>query len=414
MPLCRHCVSDLPFGAWWCPNCGRRSGYAPRGAAKLRPSDLASPDLASPDREDAYRATLRRRRRRRQAAGGIAGTVLALLTALLVAVVHGGPASVVVPLTFDQRPYGDAFNPPPIVRVVIGRNHAVPVLVDTGSVGLRVFAGAISVARSSGVTMWPQRERVQSLDGTIWSGAVASATLRFGSLATARPVPFQIIDAATCGANPLKISCYRGADQRAMSAVGADGILGIGLNGPHPGSPVTNPLLSLPGKYGRVWTLDMTDAIGGGTGALILGASPFDHPIVRIRLSPLGSSELAQTWNDEPDLCWMISTRRMCGPTVFDSGATFGYIGSPGLYGRAISPGPQLPRLIAANQAVSISLPHHRAAFWSFDTSGPGSSAVAVADTKWPFLDTGEEAFLTFKFQYDNRSGTIELENPGD
>jgi hypothetical protein len=36
-----------------------------------------------------------------------------------------------------------------------------------------------------------------------------------------------------------------------------------------------------------------------------------------------------------------------------------------------------------------------------------------VADAKWPFLDTGEEAFLTFEFQYDNHSGTIEIENPG-
>lgn len=405
MAMCRHCVRNLPFEAWWCPHCGRRSDYAPRGAPKLRPPDLPSPD---PAWEAAYRVRLRRRRRR-QVVGGIAGTVLALLAVVLVGVIRGGSAGVVVPLTFDQKPFGDVFNPPPILRVVIGTNHAVPVLVDTGSVGLRVFAGAISVGPSSGVTMWSRRERVQSLDGTIWSGTVASATLRFGRLTTARPVPFQIVDATTCGANPLKLSCYRGADQGALRAVGVDGILGIGLDGPGPSSPVANPLVSLPGKYGRVWTLDMTNAIGGGTGALILGASPFNHPIVRLRLNSLGSP---RTWNDEPDLCWMIAIHQMCGPTIFDSGATFGYIGSPGLYAQAISPGPELPRLIAANQAVSISLPHHGAAFWSFDASGPGSSAVAVADARWPFLDTGVEAFLTFKFQYDNGSGTISIENP--
>jgi len=151
--------------------------------------------------------------------------------------------------------------------------------------------------------------------------------------------------------------------------MGVDGILGIGLHGPAASSPVINPLLSLPGKYGRVWMLDMTNAVGDGTGALTLGPSPFDRPLVRIQLSPLGPPQPAKIWNDEPDLCWMIANHRMCGPTVFDSGATFGYIGSTGLYAQAISPGPELPRLIPANQAVSISIPGHRAAFWSFDTS---------------------------------------------
>lgn len=439
MALCRHCVSHVPFGSWWCPNCGRRSEYAPKGVARVRPPDLPSPDpeLApvaesagvppaaqapaadfgiapqDPEWKAAYCVRLSRRRRRRQIAGGIAGTALVLLAALLIDVLHGGQAGVVVPLTFDQKPYGDVFNPPPIARVVIGKNHAVPVLVDTGSVGLRVFASAISAVPSSGVTMWSRRETVQSLDGSIFAGTVASATLRFGSLTTASPVFFQVVDGTTCGTNPLKVNCYRGGDQRALEAIGVDGILGVGLHGPGPGSPVTNPLLSLPGKYGRVWTLDMTNAVGGGTGALILGASPFDHPLVRIRLNSLASSDVAQTWNDLPDLCWMIASHRLCGPTIFDSGATFGYIGSPSMYARAISPGPDLPRLINANQAISISLPDHRAAFWSFDTSGPGSSAVAVANAKWPFLDTGVEAFLTFKFQYDNGSGTIEIENPG-
>jgi len=178
MALCRHCVSNLPFGEWWCPQCGRRSSYAPRGAASLRPPDAA---LQDPSWQAIYRVGLRRRRR--QVVGGLAGTALALLTALLIGLIHKGSASVVVPLTFDQKPYGDVFNPPPIMQLVIGKNQAIPVLVDTGSVGLRVFAGAISVAPASGVAMTSQREQVQTLDGTILSGTVASATLRFGTLA---------------------------------------------------------------------------------------------------------------------------------------------------------------------------------------------------------------------------------------
>lgn len=413
MALCRGCIGTVPFGTWWCPNCGLRSEFAPAGADRQRPPGLVpSPD---PAWYAAYDATLRRRRRRRQAAGGIAAVVLVLLAVLLAGVVRGGTsAGVSVPLTFDQKPFGNVTNPPPIARVVIGKNHAIPVLVDTGSVGLRVFASAISTSPSAGVIVRAQRDSIQTLDGTIWSGTVASATLRIGSLATVRPVPFQIVSATSCGANPLKVTCYRGADQSNLAASGIEGILGIGLDGPGPGSPVINPLESLPGKYGQAWTLDMTSAIGPGTGALILGASPFSHPLARIQLDSIGSPQAAPAWNDEPDLCWTITNNQMCGPTILDSGSTFAYIGSPRLYTHAVSPGPGLPRLLAANQAVSISSPGGRAVFWSFDASGPGSSAVAVANARWPFLDSGEDVFLTFEVQYNIRSGTIELENPGN
>jgi hypothetical protein len=36
-----------------------------------------------------------------------------------------------------------------------------------------------------------------------------------------------------------------------------------------------------------------------------------------------------------------------------------------------------------------------------------------VADARWPFLDTGEGAFLSFEIQYNNAAGTIEIANPG-
>jgi hypothetical protein len=66
-----------------------------------------------------------------------------------------------------------------------------------------------------------------------------------------------------------------------------------------------------------------------------------------------------------------------------------------------------------ADQAVSISLPGRSEAFWSFDATGPGPGAVAVADARWPFLDTGEGVFLAFEIQYNNAAGTIAIAEPG-
>jgi hypothetical protein len=439
VPLCRYCLANVPGGDWWCPNCNRRSGYAPKGAAKLRPPDLSLADSTSANRvqvqasgipdpqastarsesgmqdpawEAAYRRRLSQRRRRRQIAAGVAGTAVALVVALLLAVLRTGPTDVTVPLTFDQSSYGAAFDPPPIIDVTIGPGHTVPVLLDTGSVGLHVFASAISASSWPGVTVWSQRETVQTLDGTVLSGPIASATLRFGSLKTTKPVPFQVVDATRCRGNGLAVGCQAGGDEDALKAIGADGIMGIGLDGPPPGDPVTNPLLGLPGEFGRVWTVDMTEAGTGENGELVLGPPPLPHPLVRLSLNSVGSSHGEPVWNDEPELCWVIGQYRLCGPTILDSGSSFADIGSPHLYPHAVQL-PGLPRLVGGNQAVSISLPGHSGAFWSFDATGPGSGAVSVADARWPFLDTGEGVFLAFEVQYDNATGTITIANPG-
>ncbi len=434
LPLCRYCLANVQMGDWWCPNCNRRSGYAPKGAAKLRPPELSLPVSTSatglkaqaigfPDPqasmasfesawEAAYRLRLGRRRRRRQISAGVAGTTLALVVALLLVVLHTGPTDVTVPLTFDQSSYGAAFDPPPIIDVTIGQSHTVAVLLDTGSVGLHIFASAASASTWPGVKVWSQGETVETLDGTLLTGPVASATLRFGSLKTTKPVPFQLIEATRCSNSGLGISCQTGSDEDALEAVGADGIMGIGLDGPAPGDPVTNPLLSLPGKFGRIWTVDMTNAGTGENGELVLGPPLLRHPLVRLSLNSMGSSDGEPTWNDEPELCWAIGQYHLCGPTILDSGSSFADIGSPHLYVHAVSL-PGLPRLVNGDQAVSISLPGHSAAFWSFDVTGPGPGAVSVADVRWPFLDTGEGVFLAFEVQYDNAAGTIAVANPG-
>jgi hypothetical protein len=135
-----------------------------KGAAKQRPPEsLLAED---PSWQAAYRLRLGKRRRRQIAAG----TALALVVAMMVVVLHPGPTDVTVPLTFDQSSYGAAFDPPPIIDVTIGQDHVVPVLLDTGSVGLHIFANAISASSWPGVKVWSERETVQTLDGTLWSG----------------------------------------------------------------------------------------------------------------------------------------------------------------------------------------------------------------------------------------------------
>jgi hypothetical protein len=379
------------------------------------PAQQAAPQALEQDPAWAanYRRRVGRRRRRWRVLIGILGTALALVIGLLLVVLHTGPTDVTIPLAFSQSSYGAEFEPVPIIDVTIGRDHTVPVLLDTGSIGLHVFASAMSASSWPGVEVWSQRETIQTLDGTLFSGNVASATLGFGSLKTTKPVPFQVIDATRCGDDVLDVGCQPGGDEAGLEAVGADGIMGIGLHGPVPGDPVTNPLLSLPGKFGQVWTLNMTNESVGGNGGLILGPPPLSHPLVRISLTSIGSSYGEPDWNDYPQLCWLIGQYRMCGPTILDSGSNFADIGSPHLYTHAIAEQGLQPRLVGGDQAVSISLPGHSEAFWSFDVTGPGPGAVAVADVRWPFLDTGEGVFISLEVQYNDAAGTITVAQPG-
>lgn len=102
-------------------------------------------------------------------------------------------------------------------------------LVDTGSVGLRVFQSAVSslglpaVKASSGAAAY---NCVTFVDGTYLWGPVEQADLEMGG-ETAKNVPIQVISSSNTGV-PTACSNGGSTNENTVSLLGANGILGVG------------------------------------------------------------------------------------------------------------------------------------------------------------------------------------------
>ncbi len=102
------------------------------------------------------------------------------------------------------------------------------ILVDTGSSGLRVLSGALtlSLPLQTTATGAPVVECGQFLDGVTW-GPVETADIKLGG-EQASSVPIQVIGGPNAPAIPPDCSSV-GPPENTLSDLGANGILGIGL-----------------------------------------------------------------------------------------------------------------------------------------------------------------------------------------
>ncbi len=122
------------------------------------------------------------------------------------------------------------------------------VLVDTGSSGLRLLASTVTLAlpQQTDGTGSPIAECAQFLDGFTW-GPVETADVRLGG-EQASAVPIQVIGTAAF-ANVPAACASTGAPEDTLDALGANGILGVGLFRQDCGGACTVTGSSNPGFY---------------------------------------------------------------------------------------------------------------------------------------------------------------------
>lgn len=102
-------------------------------------------------------------------------------------------------------------------------------IVDTGSVGLRILAPALAgkavpKALTDPASGSPLRQCVQFADGYTW-GSVATADVQIGSRKLSS-LPFNLIGDAAAGAAPA--DCVSGPAENTVASFGANGVLGVG------------------------------------------------------------------------------------------------------------------------------------------------------------------------------------------
>jgi len=220
-----------------------------------------------------------------------------------------GPHPIHVPLTVSETAVG-TYKASLAVR--IGNLALIPFEFDTGSTGLHVFADVSFTGSNTGIRCTRTATSVTYGNPArmIFHGVMCHATLQIGPLATARPVPIAYLTSAQCA--PSAPSGCKPPDVSSFKDMHSYGVFGAGLAGVIHGQGVAPPpLLSLPGRYGQVYSIALTPS----SGELILGGHAPQGAAVFHLIKTNGSSRAE--WkqgkaclfvNEEPiDACLIIS-----------------------------------------------------------------------------------------------------------
>ena len=312
-----------------------------------------------------------------------------------------GP-SLSVPVTVVNG-LGGVHGARPVVQVAVGRSSPRPMLLDTGSVGLHLFAPAIKTGPGSGITITKQPDMITYTSGSVLHGFVAYATIRIGAAVTPRAVAFGLMEQGSCSAS--KPNCPVAGGLRATVARGSYGIVGVGMGASSYG--VVSPILGLTSPLGSRWAVHVT----GGSGTLLLGAPtpPASSVVATMHLPSQGRTPGGQPlWDDKAmPFCVAVSGGTpVCAAGVFDTGTTVMQ-----LRGGAFSNVPvDRNSLVRPGTTLALSVSATDAPYWTFTVGTTRSSDTAhVAAQKVDFVNTGIQAFYAFTVTYDATDGTVEV-----
>jgi hypothetical protein len=350
--------------------------------------------------------------RARRLVGALALSAACVIAPLTFSACSAGATTTQVPISLI--PNGSNGGVSPVVQVQIGDNSAVPLILDTGSIGLHVFVSDISTGPSSGVTLGSTSFTEQFVDGTFYRGTIGSAQITIGGVQTQVAIPIGVVNSVGCIAQKPNCPTRNGV----MSSK-VDGVMGIGLDAAS-GNHVVNPLFALPGSAGQSWSLQFE----GQSGTLTLGASPgpnatsFSLPsegswtVPNANGSPSGVTE--QYWNDKSlDVCYTIgSVSDLCQATLFDSGEPTMTVFGGALASQLASMTVPVSSSSTASRLrsgipVSIGNPV-QTPFWSFQSgTRSGVNRVAVVGSAGGTVNGSIGAFFANPISYDVVSGTI-------
>ncbi len=311
-------------------------------------------------------------------------------------------APVAVPVTV-RGGQGAPGGAEPIVKVRVGTSNAVPVFLDTGSSGLHIFADAVATGSASGVTVTSGTSDITYAGGERFTGVVATAVVRVGPESTTGPVPFALVNQASCRAS--KPSCpAAGGISGYESTKGVYGILGIGTQSSQ--GNVISPLLGMPGGLANSWSL----RLGGSTGALVLGATapPGSPAVASFPMESLGTVTGRPLWDDSKLLlCVAVGSTQACTHGLFDSGTASFEISGPVLGQAPTAPG---TGQVVSGLPVSVTQLGAGSPFWTFTTGTAKSlNLVRRGPERRSFVNTGVGVFYDFSVLYNDVAGTVSL-----
>lgn len=343
---------------------------------------------------------------RRTLAVLVAGLAGGLVSLGLSGCASGGPFTstaldgVVIKL---NMPSIDSSRPLLTVDVSVAGGPAVPLLLDTGSAGLRIFAGEVGAA---GLETSTNQTTATFEDGTTFNGVSAVAPVTIGGIATDGPISLELVKSASCSAS--KPDCVGAAGLEELAkAQHFSGILGVGLAG----GPIFSPLIQLTGGPPSTFTIKASP--GGGSGTLTFNITPAD-PVATYPMDRAPEGDLPNgvpAWaSNRTTACWAFGQAQpACVATAFDTGAPF-------LFATSAVPGAPPTGKVPDGTAISLYPSDGSAAgakpVWSSTTGdAPGKNQAFVQDTTagGNAINSGIAIFRTLSLTFDISRGQVLL-----
>lgn len=302
-------------------------------------------------------------------------------------------------------------DPVPTVAISVGNDRTIRVILDTGSVGLRVFSNVTPVGAGHGIAVTSAHSSVEYGDGTEYGGVIADARIHIGSAVTAMTVPFQLVRSVEC--DPNAPACPAEGGATSSESQGFDGIMGIGLGGHYPGDSATNPLLALASPYRDSWSIAMNGngSVLPASGRLTLGAP---DPSAPDQDAAFDLQENQQTvdgspsWNDQFNLCWDVGGESECEMSIFDSGTTLTLLEGTD-FTNVPTDDPGEVSLLTSGTNVVCSQEVDGSPLWSFNAGSGAMGTVYVDPFGEGLVISGVQVFYSHTVTYDEAHGVIYL-----
>lgn len=287
-------------------------------------------------------------------------------------------------------------------QVRVAGGPSIPVLVDTGSPGLRVFGNRVGKA---GLTAEGEPETVTYEDGTTFTGSRANAQVSIGDFPTAGPIAIQLVEQVSCATESPGCAGADGLPKFARQQ-GFAGILGIGLMK----APVYSPLVQLEGGPARSFGIQVSPTQTSATLAFNVS------PTAPLAVYPLPTPQGGQLANGVPawdsnsaNACWSFGTAApACAPTSFDTGSPRALVSNqvPGAPNDGAAPAGTTLTLFTAAGSDPV---------WSLSAgTTPGRDQIVVGPINGGnAVNSGLPLFTSRLVTFDIVRGQVLLANPG-
>ena len=280
-----------------------------------------------------------------------------------------------------------------LAPVSVNGSPPIDVLVDTGSVGLRVFAQDLA---GTSITVTSEACSAEFGNGDTLVGHVATGMLAFGTATATAPIAFQLVEQFRCAAGATDCDLASG-NATYYTQSGIHGILGIGLRAGDP-ADVYNPLAQLGIDHFAITggsfmattaSLELAGDLAGFTARSLPAAGKL----------PNGTP----AWSDDGAMaCFHVAGAAVnpaCTQVIFDTGSNLDVIYAPHLPASQLSSGALAPGLAFDASSTGFD--------FAFTTGTTPSRDLVLVDNTEAFALLGIEAFLRDDISYDLVHGEI-------